>query len=129
MRYPLIAGYITTGWLIPSRPAVPCEIDVNHSEAYFTGVSPAYYNRPLLRPNNKISPMLPLLTFPVGLFNYLAPSPIPLLSCPCYNFLRLLHGDSHYWANICAGTATSAVGNTHLSFPVFHGNSIAMADI
>ena len=99
MRSPLIAGYITTGWLIPSRPAVPCEIDVNHTEvypvypvasangtgvgsgnrtgAYFTGVSAAYYSRALLRPNNKINPMLPLLTFPVVLFNYLAPSPIP----------------------------------------------------
>ncbi len=34
MRSPLIAGYITTGWLIPIRPAVPCEIDVNHTEVY-----------------------------------------------------------------------------------------------
>jgi len=34
MRFPLIAGYITTGCLIPSRPAVPCEIDVNHTEVY-----------------------------------------------------------------------------------------------
>jgi len=88
MRSPFIAGYITTGWLIPSRPAVPCEIDVNHSEvypvgsgnrtgAYFTGVSPAYYSRALLRTNNKINTMLPLLTFPVVLLNCLAPSPSP----------------------------------------------------
>jgi len=34
MRSPLITGYITTGWLIPIRPAVPCEIDVNHTEVY-----------------------------------------------------------------------------------------------
>ena len=84
MGAPLTA-YITPGWLIPSRPAVPCEIDVNHTEvypvgsgnrtgAYFTGVSPAYYSRAVLRPNNK---MLPLLTFPVVLLNYLAPSPFP----------------------------------------------------
>jgi len=25
----------------PPCPAVPCEIDVNHSEAYFSGVAPA----------------------------------------------------------------------------------------
>jgi len=88
MRSPLLTAYTTPGWLIPSRPAVPCKIDVNHSEvypvgsgnrtgAYFTGVSAAYYSRALLRPNNKINPMPPLLTFPVVLFNYLAPSPIP----------------------------------------------------
>ncbi len=87
MRSPLLTAHTTPGWLIPTRPAVPCEIDVNHSEvypvhpvasangtgvgsgnrtgAYFTGVSPAYYIRALLRPNNKISPMLPLLTFPL----------------------------------------------------------------
>ena len=34
MRSPLIPGYTTTGWLIPSRPAVSCEIDVNHTEVY-----------------------------------------------------------------------------------------------
>ncbi len=75
MRSPLLTAYTTPGWLIASRPAVPCEIDVNHSEAYFTGVSPAYYSQALLRPNSKINPVPPLLTFAVVLFNYLAPSP------------------------------------------------------
>ena len=99
MRSPLLTAYTTPGWLIPSRSAVPCEIDVNHTEvypvypvasangtglgsgnrtgAYLTRASPAYYSRAPLRPNNKINLMLPLFTFPVVLLAYFAPPQIP----------------------------------------------------
>ena len=46
-------------------------------------LSPAYYSRALLRTNSKIGPGLPLLTFSIVLFDYLAPSPVPRrVFCP-----------------------------------------------